>query len=469
MISPLKVHAAKSKRSFVEVSPEVWSDIGGVQKRIDIKNSPPPIMATIEEKKADKGETLPPWAETFQANFFAKLNENTNEVKKLTTSVNDLTDSLQNLTLRVDDVESETDKLKVRATQSEVKVLALEHKCDELTTKLARLEDKVLRGEIRDKHKNLIFYGLKEKLTLPKEVCKTTVMGFLREHLSIMEDMEIGRCHRLGSNAKPTGRPRPIIASFVRAQDRDEVWGKKTELKETDFYISPDLPKEIEERRAKLLPVFKLAKSMVKYQASTYLSEDRLTIDKKKYGINNLHTLPADLSLAKSATQRIGEVTVFFTSNSPLSNHYMQAPIEVKGKRYLCNEQYYFANMATAFRDNDAYKDVMKQKEPGKILQAGKKATNHTNVKWQEMQYGIMLEANIEKYRQNAGAREALRATGDSKLGEATKQSSFWGTGLSLYHKDRGNSDLWTGQNKMGEILTLIRGDLPKGAEEMVY
>jgi ribA/ribD-fused uncharacterized protein len=132
------------------------------------------------------------------------------------------------------------------------------------------------------------------------------------------------------------------------------------------------------------------------------------------------------LDPAKTATQKIGEVTIFFTNQSPLSNHYMDAPFDLKGKRYKCTEQYYFASMAKAFGDDDAYKEVMKQSDPVKMLQAGKKAINHSDAKWEELQFGIMLEANVEKYKQNDGAREALRATGETKLG---KQASSPRTG----------------------------------------
>ena len=139
----------------------------------------------------------------------------------------------------------------------------------------------------------------------------------------------------------------------------------------------------------------------------------------------------------------------------------MGAPFNLLGKDYSCTEQYYFSSKATAYGDDEAYKGIMKATNPGKMLQLGKRATNLTGIEWTDQQFGVMLRANIAKFQQNEAAREALRATGQTKLGEASKQSTFWSTGLSLYHKDRGDSNLWSGQNKMGEILTQIRNDLP--------
>ena len=139
----------------------------------------------------------------------------------------------------------------------------------------------------------------------------------------------------------------------------------------------------------------------------------------------------------------------------------MDAPFEANGKNYKCTEQFYFAAKAKAYGDDDAYKGIMKATNPGKMLQLGKRATNHTGIVWEDQQYGVMLQANVEKFCQNPEARQALRDTGTTKLGEASKQSTFWSTGLSLYHKDRGNSTLWSGDNNMGKILSQIRLDLP--------
>jgi hypothetical protein len=184
------------------------------------------------------------------------------------------------------------------------------------------------------------------------------------------------------------------------------------------------------------------------------------------YGVHNLDTLPADLDPRKHATQMTDEVTIFFTGYSILSNHYMGAPIEIKGKHYKCNEQYYFASLAKAYGDDTAYKNIMKEVDPVEMLRLGKRAVNHNNIDWSKQQIAVLTEANAYKYKQNCNARDALRATGTTRLGEASPKADLWGIGLSLYHKDRADPNFWTGQNKMGDILTQIRADLPPVATE---
>ena len=72
---------------------------------------------------------------------------------------------------------------------------------------------------------------------------------------------------------------------------------------------------------------------------------------------------------------------------------------------------------------------------------------------------------HIYKYKQNSVARAALRATTTTKLGEASPNCKFWGTGFSLQHKNKASVQKW-GQNQMGEILMKIRSELPEEEEE---
>ena len=173
----------------------------------------------------------------------------------------------------------------------------------------------------------------------PKEDCISTIDDLLKTRLGIEFDLEITKCYRMGSFLKVKGgqsKPRPIFVTFAKVQERDLVWKKKMGLKKSQVFMAPDLPQVIEDRRARLLPIFKAAKSKVGYQKATYLTEDKLSINKKTYGIHNLKDLPEDLNPAKLATQTNAEVTLFFTRDSVLSNHYMEAPFNLDEKDFSC-------------------------------------------------------------------------------------------------------------------------------------
>ena len=78
-----------------------------------------------------------------------------------------------------------------------------------------------------------------------------------------MEDaneFEFQRVHRIGKRRSSYGKPRQIIARFLKYPDREAIMSNARKLKGKDFGISPDLPKEIIDRRKKKMQQFKKAK-----------------------------------------------------------------------------------------------------------------------------------------------------------------------------------------------------------------
>ena len=63
--------------------------------------------------------------------------------------------------------------------------------------------------------------------------------------------IEFQRVHRLG-RPRSSDDPRPIIARFLRYQDREEVMQKaRAKLKGKDYAVFEDIPKELYELRKK--------------------------------------------------------------------------------------------------------------------------------------------------------------------------------------------------------------------------
>lgn len=134
------------------------------------------------------------------------------------------------------------------------------------TNRLKLLEYKSIDSEARNRRNNLIFRGISE--TNENEDCETIIHGFLRDRLGLDFIPVIQRAHRLGN---PRGRrrfmrgsirgqsqpPRPIIACFRDYGDIEVILGNATKLKDTQFGINKDFPKEIIEARSKLWPFYK--------------------------------------------------------------------------------------------------------------------------------------------------------------------------------------------------------------------
>ena len=92
-------------------------------------------------------------------------------------------------------------------------------------------------------------------------------------------NMEFQRVRRIGKSVR--GKPRPILARFLRYQDREIVLRAGFELKGTEYMILQDFPQEIIERRRKQMPKLKEAKKRGQKVSFSKSEPDKLFIDGK--------------------------------------------------------------------------------------------------------------------------------------------------------------------------------------------
>ena len=284
-------------------------DSDPVRRRLDSENS---MTEEMPDSKEDK--VPPPWALVLHQQQVDLVNQKSEEIQV----------SIKALTDKIEKVEDDNKALRKHLTKTDAKVLRLENKCAHLTSELDKIKSLLLKQEILNKKCNLLFYGCPEGGSTERAECVSLITGVVRDKLGMdTSNLHIGKCYRIGLPPKAPRPPRPraILVSFPTMSDRDKIWAQKAKLKDTGYFISPDLPREVEQRRLKLLPTFKKAKSMPKYTKSTFLNEDRLSIDKKVYTVATMGDLPDDLNPALDATQTKDGVTLFFTKFSPLSNH----------------------------------------------------------------------------------------------------------------------------------------------------
>ncbi|XP_020619744.1 protein unc-13 homolog C-like [Orbicella faveolata] len=147
--------------------------------------------------------------------------------------------------------------------------------------KIEALRNEKLYMEVYQRRENLRFYGIAESFHLSEENVKEVLIGFIQKELNISEadSFEYQRVHRIGKRDPSQEKPRPIIARFLRYSDRERVMSSARKLKGTGFGISPDLPKEIVDRRKELMPKFKKAKEDGKSAFFKRSEPDKLFIE----------------------------------------------------------------------------------------------------------------------------------------------------------------------------------------------
>ena len=94
------------------------------------------------------------------------------------------------------------------------------------------------------------FYGISEEGEA--EDTKETLLKCLENRFKMANarDIEFQRVHRLGKRSDKKGKPRVIIARFLRYTDREAVFSLRASLdKESEVGIGPDLPKDVVDMR----------------------------------------------------------------------------------------------------------------------------------------------------------------------------------------------------------------------------
>ncbi len=90
---------------------------------------------------------------------------------------------------------------------------------------------------------------------------------------------------------------------------------------------------------------------------------DTLVIDGTRYTSDDLDKLPEDLNPAKIATQEVGNMLIFYTGQSLLSNFYI-FDFVVKGQTFNCMEKFYIKNKADFVDDPVVQIEVMTANTP---------------------------------------------------------------------------------------------------------
>jgi ribA/ribD-fused uncharacterized protein len=149
------------------------------------------------------------------------------------------------------------------------------------------------------------------------------------------------------------------------------------------------------------------------------------------------------------------EFTFFW--NGPLSQWSTSPFMGIDGLMYNCCEQAMMAQKALLFKDKATFKKIMATTNPKEHKSLGKQVKNFNQIIWDTMSYLIVYDINILKFSQCPKHKEALLATGDTILVEASPSDLIWGIGMCEDDPRAKDMSQWKGQNRLGFILTKVR------------
>ena len=231
---------------------------------------------------SDEQDDEVPLALSMAAELGKKLDEVLERLTKLDiieNRLNNLYTTMANIEGSISSLDKDVAELKAKSKTTIDSVNKLEQSVDFNASDIAdlksdllglkfeneNLKKQLLYSESYNRRENLKFSGVVENTcdstnqnaanssdSLQSENTKDVLFKFLEDELNITDSrkrIEFQRVHRLGK-PRSSGDPRPIIARFLRYQDREEVVQKaRVKLKGKGYAVFEDIPKELYELR----------------------------------------------------------------------------------------------------------------------------------------------------------------------------------------------------------------------------
>ena len=366
---------------------------------------------------------------------------------KMSATVAELENSLEFSQHEIEVLKQENKKLKLKLVE-----LDLEDKRTQF--QMNSVEDKVDRLETACKKKNLVFEGVPEPQDGRREVVEKTVCNIF-DQLSINQSINFEACYRMGPTNK--SHPRAIMVTFEKQSERDAVYARRMELKNTTHYkrvwINEDLGSISKRKRNIIRLITKEAQLQgIDCRSGKY----SLHMNRTKFDCDNLDDLPPPLHPTQLKQVQIDAETIAYQSEfAPFSNFY-PSPITIGSHKFFCLEQaFQFLRAKTLGKPLVAMK-IYLSRDVRFIKQLGSEMG--TSETWETKQFDVMYECLKRKFTQNPELRSLLLKSGQMMLVEATPDR-LWGCGATLSSNVLRRRE-WSGQNKQGKILMTVREEI---------
>jgi len=123
------------------------------------------------------------------------------------------------------------------------------------------------------------------------------------------------------------------------------------------------------------------------------------------------------------------------------------------------------AQKAYLFEDFQTLQRIMSSSDPKEMKALGRKVQNFKASEWEERSRDIVRAGNIAKFGQNPKLLKFLVSTKPSIIVEASPYDRVWGIGMGERCPEAKQPAKWKGENKLGFVLTEVRGILTSEKE----
>jgi len=129
--------------------------------------------------------------------------------------------------------------------------------------------------------------------------------------------------------------------------------------------------------------------------------------------------------------------------------------------KFLTNEHWMMLHKALLFNDLDVANEVLSingtsKQDMAAVKKLGRQVRNFKEDVWVQHREQIVTEGTLHKFRQNAGVRKKLFATGETMFVEASPFDKIWGIGFVEATAISMGESKW-GLNLLGKALVEAR------------
>jgi ribA/ribD-fused uncharacterized protein len=387
------------------------------------------------------------------------LHEEVRDIRIELATLRDIKQSLEYTQNDLIDVKTNVTSLETQVKQQATQISVIHRSCGVNQSENSQVKEQMLKVDSYTRRENLKFAGVREEDNERPNRTKQIILDLFESKLGLTDatEMRFQRCHRLGVTSDHKKTPREIIVRFAYFPDREKVWAERIKLKGSEIYIKEDFCQEIDQRRAKLYPVFKAAKSN---NMKAKLVVDTLIVEGQRYTIQTLDKLPPSIQPKVIAEHRTDSTVMFFGENSCFSNFY-KSDLMINGQYFKSVEQYFQYQKAKCTEDDDVARKILLTEEPREQHRLGK-SLKVQGSKWDtKLAKQIMETAVLAKFDQNDALKSELLDTKNKTIVECNPHDLLWSCGLKLSQVDKASdSSQWKGENALGSILCSVRDSL---------
>ncbi|UYV63317.1 hypothetical protein LAZ67_2003735, partial [Cordylochernes scorpioides] len=180
---------------------------------------------------------------------------------------------------RLSGIELGMQKFDTRVQQLESSLESTASAVEVNVKKIRELESRVSFMEMKNREKNLIFYGMEGNGSENPDESRAKIKSLIKDKMQISDEIVISRCRRLSKKDKA-----PMLVEVPEYSERIKIFKNSFKLRDLKIFVSKDYSPSTREQRRLLIPKWK---EFLNKGITAKLRDDKLIVNGTVYRVLN--------------------------------------------------------------------------------------------------------------------------------------------------------------------------------------